>query len=346
MGVKIKELLTDFKQNITIENLQNKVVAIDAFNMIYQFLSTIQINGQPLKDYHGNVTSHLQGILSRVLHLLEYQIKPIFVFDGEPNPLKMKEIIRRREIRELAEHQLHEAIDSNNENDIMKFAKGTSKLNIQMIMDAKRLLMAMGIPIINAPQDGEAQVSYMIQQNKAWGCVSQDYDTFLFGAPRIIRNLSASQTRKVNGVTKKIDLEYYSLPKIMEGLQLTQIQLIDIGILIGVDFFKGINGIGVKTAYKMIKEHGSIEKVIPNYPRFDFSILTSEFLDQIRSIFLHPTITDNYSIKFQKPNYDELTTFLIDERNFDRTRIENSLEKLKKLTSQQKQTNFNQFLKK
>lgn len=97
MGVKINELVTDVKKTITFENLFNKKIAIDAFNTIYQFLAIIrQRDGTPLKDYNGNVTSHLSGLFYRTINFLESNIKPIYVYDGEPPQLKWDTIKERK----------------------------------------------------------------------------------------------------------------------------------------------------------------------------------------------------------------------------------------------------------
>lgn len=331
MGVKLTKILESCCKPIELGKLLSKKIAVDAFNYIYQFMSAIRgQDGNPLTDYQGRVTSHLSGILSRNIGLMENDIKLIWVFDGQPNMLKAEEIKKRKDLRKIAEKNLENAIDDQNSTDAQKFAKGTTKITSDIIEESKTLLELMGIPVVQAQQDGEAQCAYMIQKNLAWACASQDYDAFLFGANRIIRNLSASKTKVVHNKTTKVEIEYYTLEECLESLKITQFQLIDMGILIGVDFFEGIKGIGDKTAYDMILDYGNIETIKREKgEKYNFSVLTPEFLEEVRDIFLHPKISDDISLKWNRPNLDKITELLVEEHNFNKERLTNQLNRLK-----------------
>ncbi|MHA1475287.1 MAG: flap endonuclease-1 [Promethearchaeota archaeon] len=336
MGVKITELIQDVKKIITFENLMGKTIAIDAFNALYQFLSIIRgVDGSSLKDYNGNVTSHLSGILYRTIRIIEKDIKPIYVFDGPPNPLKMEEIERRRAIRRDATKKTKEAQDLGMIEEAKKFAQGTSRLNSTMIEESKELITAMGIPIVQAAQDGEAQAAFLVQNGDAWAVASQDYDSFLFGANRIVRNLSHNQSRKVKSTKIKIDLEWYSLNRILESSEISREQLIDIGILSGVDFFPGISGIGAKTAFKLIKEHGDLvallEKNIEIRKKPIKESIDLGTIKQIREIFLNPTINRDFTKpKWKRPDGDKIKEILCKRHNFSEERVNNALIRLKK----------------
>jgi len=336
MGVKITELIQDVKKIITFENLMGKTIAIDAFNALYQFLSIIRgVDGSSLKDYNGNVTSHLSGILYRTIRIIEKDIKPIYVFDGPPNPLKMEEIERRRAIRRDATKKTKEAQDLGMIEEAKKFAQGTSRLNSTMIEESKELITAMGIPIIQAAQDGEAQAAFLVQNGDAWAVASQDYDSFLFGANRIVRNLSHNQSRKVKSTKIKIDLEWYSLNRILESSEISREQLIDIGILSGVDFFPGISGIGAKTAFKLIKEHGDLvallEKNIEIRKKPIKESIDLGTIKQIREIFLNPTINRDFTKpKWKRPDGDKIKEILCKRHNFSEERVNNALIRLPK----------------
>ena len=178
MGTKINEIIKNVKRTITIENLFNKRIAIDAFNSLYQFLAIIrQQDGTPLKDHNGNVTSHLSGLFYRTINFLEHGIKPIFVFDGKPSELKMKTIKERRVVKEAAKRKMIEAQEAEDFREARKFAQQTSKLSTEMIGESKKLIEYMGIPVIDANSEGEAQSAYLVERGDAWACASQDYDT-------------------------------------------------------------------------------------------------------------------------------------------------------------------------
>ena len=336
MGVDLTPLVAEQKKIITFENLVGKKIAIDTFNMLYQFLAIIRgKDGRSLKDLQGNVTSHLSGLFYRTINIIEKDIKPIYVFDGPPNPLKMEEINRRRLIRHDATKKMKEAQDLGRIEEAAKYAQGTSKLNSSMIEESKELLKALGIPIIQAKQDGEAQAASLVKNNLAWAVGSQDYDSLLFGTQRMVRNLSQSRTKKVGTTTVKVNLEWISLPKILETHNLSQEQLVDIGILVGVDFFPGVPGVGPKTAINLIQKHGNLETILgENLEIRKHKVndhLSEDFISQIREIFLSPHVyTDLPKIKWRTPNLDKIREILCERHDFNSNRIDTALERIKK----------------
>ena len=109
MGVKLKDIVEP--ESIGFKDLEGRVVSIDAFNTLYQFLSTIrQRDGRPLSDENGNVTSHLSGILYRNSSMIEKGIKPIYIFDGKAPELKSETQEKRREVRDEAEQIFKETL--------------------------------------------------------------------------------------------------------------------------------------------------------------------------------------------------------------------------------------------
>jgi len=336
LGVKINQLVQKDKKIITFKNLIGKKIAIDAFNVIFQFLAIIRGNdGTPLKDYNGNVTSHLSGILYRTVNIIEKDIKPIFVFDGRPNPLKQAEIDRRRQIRQEATKKYNEARDLGQVEEAAKFAQASSKLTSTMIEESKELIKALGVPIVQAKQDGEAQAAYLVNNNHAWAVGSQDYDSLLFGAERIVRNLSQNRTKKVRSTTVKVDLEWLNLPKILKSNKITHEQLVDIAILIGVDFYPGIEGIGAKTAFKYITDYGSIENILKQDIQIRKKSLNELLLidqvNEVRKIFLNPIVEPNIPpLKWKKPDQEKIIEILCEQHNFNNERIISALNRIKR----------------
>ena len=109
MGVKLKDIVEP--KSISFKDLEGRSVSIDAFNTLYQFLSTIrQRDGRPLTDENGNITSHLSGILYRNSSMIEKDIKPIYIFDGKAPELKSETQAKRREVRNEAEKVYKDAL--------------------------------------------------------------------------------------------------------------------------------------------------------------------------------------------------------------------------------------------
>jgi len=348
MGVKVNELVKEVKRTITFENLFKKSIAIDAFNTIYQFLAIIrQRDGTPLKDYQGRITSHLSGLFYRTINFLEHNIKPIYVFDGTPSELKLDTIRERRKIKEEAREKMVKAQDAEDFREAKKFAQLTSKLDSDMIEESKKLIEYMGIPIIQASSEGEAQSAYLVEVGDAWACASQDYDTLLFGGERLIRNFAISRSKKVKDTTITLDIEYISLAKFLNNLGITREQLIEMGILIGTDFFPGVKGVGQKTALDLIKKYDTIENILKNEVKIGGKeiFVDSELIVQIREIFLNPDVRKDYKIpKTKKIDFEKLEDLLIEQHNFSKQRVENALERLRKLDSSKIQVSLDDFL--
>lgn len=338
MGLDLKPLVKS--SPITISELSGKVIAIDAYNTIYQFLATIRgITGELLTNNNGEVTSHLSGLFYRNVNLLAENIKLIYIFDGKPSPLKSKEIDRRRQVKQDALNKYQEAVTAGRFEDARKYGQATSVLTDKMVEESKMILTLLGIPYIQAPSEGEAAAAQLTQSNIAFACASQDYDSLLFGAKRLIRNLAISGKRKVPNRNVYVDIE----PEIIEQQQLLNEtglnleQLVDIGILIGTDFNPGgIPGIGPKTALKLVREHNKLEKI----EKIEASLANIPY-KEIREVFLKQEAPKINGIEFNEINYDALVNFLCTEKNFSVARVNTSLDKVKKSI-----TNRNQSLEK
>jgi flap endonuclease-1 len=335
MGLDLKPLVAP--TNITISELSNKVVAVDAYNAIYQFLATIRgPTGELLTDGKGDITSHLSGLLYRNVNLLAENIKLIYIFDGKPHSLKSKEIERRRQIKQEASKRYDEAISEGRFEDARKYSQATSILTSQMVEESKKILTLLGIPCIQAPSEGEATAAYLTKLDIAFTSASQDYDSILFGAKKLTRNLTVSGRRKVPNRNLYIDIEpeIIDYQQILNKTRLTHEQLVDVGILIGTDFNPaGFTGIGPKTALKLITEFGKLE----NIEKIKSSLSDVPY-QEIRDIFLKPEVLDLDNIEFNEVNYKDIVDFLCIEKSFSTDRVSAALEKLKKSIANRSQS--------
>lgn len=326
MGVNLRDLVP--RKTIKLEDLGGKSMAIDAYNALYQFLAIIrQPDGTPLKDSSGKVTSHLSGLLYRTSNLVEMGIKPIYVFDGVPPPLKEVEIQRRAKVKQQAQALYERALQEGKTEQARMYAQATSKLKDYMTEDSKRLLDLMGIPWVQAPSEGEAQAAHIARREHADYCASQDYDSLLFGAPKLVRNVTISGRRKLPSKNIVIDVvpEIVELDRVLKECAITYEQLIDVGILIGTDFNPdGIEGLGPKTALKLVKEHGTLEQALPHIKNAAFPVEPA----RIREIFLHPEVTDNYKVEWREPDVEGIVNFICREKDFSEDRVRNALEKM------------------
>jgi flap endonuclease-1 len=321
MGVDLGDLLQ--RKKIQIKDLSGRWVAIDAFNTLYQFLSIIrQKDGTPLMDSQGRVTSHLSGLLYRTANLIEAGVKVAFVFDGEPPSFKAETIAERSEARERAASAWEEARAAGK--DGFKYAQAASRINSEILQDGRRLISAMGLPVIQAPSEGEAQAAHMAARGDVEFVGSQDYDSLLFGAPQVVRNLAITGKRKLPRKNIYVDVEP-EIIRLEEGLGrlgISRKQLVEIGIMCGTDYNSGLTRVGPKTALKLIREKKDLEAILAMQEE------KIESYSEIREFFLHPDVTDDYEIKMKKPRADEIISFLVEERDFDQVRVEKTAGRL------------------
>ncbi len=253
MGVFLKPILV--KHERTLDELSG-TYAVDAYNVLYQFLTIIrQPDGTPLLNSKRQITSHLSGLFYRTCSLLEKNVTPIYVFDGEPSPLKAKTIAERVAAKAEAEELMKKARDEGRLEEAARLAQRTARLSRDMVKDGQRLLDAMGLPWVQAPSEGEAQCALMAQRGVVDAAASQDFDALLFGAPKLVRNLTFSGRRKLpqRNMYVTVQPESYDLQENLAALGLTREQLVWAGILIGTDFNEGVLGIGPKKALKLVQ---------------------------------------------------------------------------------------------
>jgi len=328
MGLDIKDILE--YEEISIEKIKGKKIAIDAFNMIYQFLASIrQPDGTPLKDSKGNVTSHLKGLFNRCVFFKKNNIMPVFVFDGKPPQLKEKERVLRTERKMKAETIYRDALERGDIEEAKKYASRTSKITSEIVEETKTLISYFGFPIVQAYSEGEAEAANLVKKGLVWATASQDYDSLLFGSKYLIRNLSVGGKRKIPGsnLYKNASIEFYDLNKNLKKLDLNIDELIILGILIGTDFNPGgIKGIGPKKALKLVKSYrdnwDELFKVIDWYEYFSYS------WTEVYNIFKNMKTYYIDSLNFNKMNKDKIIEFL-EKKDFNRESIEKSLNKIK-----------------
>jgi len=346
MGVALTEFVSG--KPITIDSLSGKVVAIDAFNFLYQFLASIRgPDGSLLTDSKGNVTSHLTGLFSRTSKMMQVGIKCVFVFDGEHPALKQKEIERRSKLKAAARAEYEVAKEREDIEAMKKFAQRTTKLTPEMVEESKALLTAMGLPVVSAPSEGEAQAAFMAAKGDVDFIASQDTDSLLFGAPRVVRNLSIlGRRKKVSKVTfEQVSPEVVTLSDVLGELGLDRKQLIVLSILVGTDFnVGGIKGVGPKTALKLVK---STAAAGGDYDTMFESQEWSTFFDyswhDVYDLFINMPTTNDYLLDWKPVNETKLLELLVDKHEFNSERVKATIADLKKKTESTAQKGLGAF---
>lgn len=344
MGLNIREIIP--RREIENANLKDKTVCVDAFNALYQFLSTIrQPDGTPLMDNQKRITSHLSGVFYRNINLLSEGIKLVYVFDGKAPELKARTHKKRKELKDIAKEKYEQA---KQDEDIMRMKRYSSqllRLDDEMILESKELLEAMGVAIIQAPSEGEAQAAYLAKKNEVYASVSQDYDSLLFGAPILIRNLTISRRRKTYSGYIEIKPEIIELEKVLNSLEINLDQLICLGILVGTDYNpKGVPRIGQKKALDIVKKYKYPIKIFESVEEQIMNLSQEDQFDwkEIFELFHKPPVED-IEIKFPKINENKIKEILVKRHNFSEERVQKQIDKLNDLKEKQKQKGLDKW---
>jgi len=330
MGLQIGDIIS--RKQIQFSDLKNKTLAVDAFNAIYQFLTTIrQPDGTPLKDSKENVTSHISGLFYRNMKLILEGIKLIYVFDGEAPELKGKTWEKRKQAKDLAKEKYEKAVADEDVEAMGKYSRSDVSLDEQKVKESKELLEAMGIAVVQAPGEGEAQASFMAKENEdIYAVSSQDYDCLMFKAPKLIQNLGMSRRRKTISGYVEIFPQVINLENVLKELEINQEQLICLGILCGTDYNPGgVHGLGPKKSLKLVKEHKTKEeifKAIEDDEKLELGFDWEEIYNEIES----PKIDKNPKIEFPKMNQEKIKEILL-KHEFSENRIDSQLSKLEDL---------------
>jgi flap endonuclease-1 len=319
-----------------------RLVAIDASMCLYQFLIMIRENRSGsynnLTNDDGQVTSHIIGMLTRTIKLMESGIKPVYVFDGKPPELKLQELAARREKRDEAKANLAVAMESGDAEQVLKASKATVRVTKEQNEEVKTLLGLMGVPVVNAPSEAEATCAALCRDGKVYASATEDADCLTFGTKILVRNLMAAESQK-----KQI-LEV-NLERALEQLNINMTQFIDFCILSGCDYCDTLKGVGPATAIRMLIQHGTIEKVLENLEpekipkNFDYQA-AREFFKECESVD-----TAKVEFKFAEPDIDGLKKFLVEQCSFAPERVDRYIERLQNSKAKTKQRPLDSFFK-
>ncbi len=344
MGVALTELL--LIKEIDLDFLKNKILVVDAPMWLYQFLSSIrQRDGSLLTDSKGNVTSHLMGLASRISNLSQHGIKLAFAFDGEPPKLKKLTLDKRKEIKQEAEKKFESAKEKADEELMKKYAARTSRLTKEMIEEAKKLVEAFGLPVIEALSEAEAQASLIVKNNDAFAIATNDADALLFEATRIARNVNmAGKKKKMNKLSfETINPDLIILEDNLKHLGISQDQLIALAMLIGTDYnMGGIKGIGPKNALKLVKKHEKNIDLMFKEAKWNenFEFEWQEVFDLIKNI----PVDKDYELRWKEADEDKIMKLLVDEHDFSEERVRSQLEGIANSKQKGNQKGLGEFI--
>ncbi|CAF0777009.1 unnamed protein product [Didymodactylos carnosus] len=288
-------------------------IAIDASMSIYQFLIAVRQDGQNLTNENGETTSHLMGMFYRTIRMVENGLKPVFVFDGKPPQMKSQELQKRQEKRSEAESEVAKAAEAGDEEAFDKFSRRTVKVTREHNEECKRLLKLMGIPYVDAPTEAEAQCAALCKAGKVYAVGTEDMDALTFGANVLVRHLTFSEARKM-------PIREYSLAKVLQGLDLSTDEFVDLCILLGCDYCDSIKGIGQKRALELVKQYRTIETVLKHIDKKKHPIPEEWPFEEARQLFKTPDVIDGNTVdlKWDEPDEAGLIEYMVKDKGFNK----------------------------
>ncbi|CAH0717687.1 unnamed protein product, partial [Brenthis ino] len=336
----IADIAPQAVKEMEIKNYFGRKVAIDASMSLYQFLIAVRSEGAQLTSVDGETTSHLMGTFYRTIRLVDNGIKPVYVFDGKPPDMKSHQLNKRAERREEAEKELQKATEAGDKASIEKFNRRLVKVTKQHGEEARQLLKLMGVPVVEAPCEAEAQCAALVKAGKVFAVATEDMDALTFGANILLRHLTFSEARKM-------PVQEFHLDQVLSGLELNHNEFIDLCILLGCDYCESIRGIGPKRAIDLVKQHRSIEEVLRNIDTNKYSPPENWAYENARRLFLEPEVADGNDIelKWTDPDEEGLVKFLCGDKQFSEERVRNGAKKLMKARSGSVQGRLDGFFK-
>lgn len=324
-----------------IKNFFGRKVAIDASMSLYQFLIAVrQDGGAMMTSEDGSTTSHLMGMFYRTIRMVENGIKPVYVFDGKPPTMKAGELEKRKEKRDEAQAALEKAKEDGNMEEVDKQNRRLVKVTTEHVNDVKILLKHMGIPFVSAPCEAEAQCAELVKGGKVFAAGTEDMDALTFGTTVLLRHLTFSEARKM-------PIKEFHLSSVLEGFELSQVQFVDLCILLGCDYVDKIKGIGPKKAIELVKKHKNIETILDNIDKSKYPPPENWLYTEARRLFTAPDVTpaSEVDLKWEKPDEEALVAYMCGEKGFAEERIRNGIKKLDKARGGATQGRLDSFFK-
>jgi flap endonuclease-1 len=301
-------------EEIAFEEVAGSVVAVDAHNWLYRYLTTTVkwTSDDAYTASDGTEVANLVGVVQGLPKFFEHDLTPVFVFDGAVTDLKSDEVERRREDRERREEKLEDAREAGDAVEVARLESQTQRLTETIQRTSRGLLDLLDVPVVEAPAEGEAQASVMARRGEVDYVGTEDYDALLFGAPYTLRQLTS------DGDPELMDFE-----ATLADLDLSWEQLVDAGILMGTDFNEGVSGYGPKTAVDAVREPGDLGAVC------EADGIHVDGADRIRDLFLDPPATDDYALDLSlDPDVDAARAFVCEEWGVDPGEVDRGFDRI------------------
>ena len=319
MGIKgltglIQKYAPDAVETINLHTLSGKTLAIDASLFIYKMAFSVKTSKE------GKGYGHIIGIFQKTINYLAVGIVPIYVFDGKP-PKEKNNVLKSRREKSVALKKLMDESEDKEKKE--KYKTQSFRMTKEDVDDVKKLLSLMGISYIQSNGEAEGYASELCKMGYVDGVVTEDMDSLAFGTPLLVRsNIDRS-------IKRKDVLSTINMQKVLEGMNISFDEFLDICIMSGCDYCENIKGIGPNKSYLNIKEHTTIEKFVESYKKVDI-----DYLDRVKTsrklfkIYDKKILEKDIKKSASLINPGELKTYLVDTCGLSEKRFNNAMIKV------------------
>ncbi len=234
-------------QLMTFDKLSNKTIVVDTSIYMYKFAS------------QGNL---IEGMYKMISILLEYNIVPIFIFDGKPTDNKLELLNERHKKKRESKYEyykLREHLIENGATDdelrknqsLNKYKRESTRINSNMVDEVKKLITLFGIRYYQSEHEADSICAYLEKNTEynIWGCLSEDTDMFVYGCEHILRYISFINHTVI----------VYDQKIILESLNMTHKNFVDMCICVGSDY-NIENRLSINKVYNLFIEYTTYKK--------------------------------------------------------------------------------------
>ena len=188
--------------------------------------------------------------------LIHFGVIPYIVFDGDRLPIKAATEAERAKGREeckkagLELYRLQKWSQAHRE--LQKAIDVTPEMALQLIDGLKKL----GVQYVVAPYEADAQLAYLERQGIIQGILSEDSDLLVFGAKQLLTKLDQY------GDCIEINRANFTACREISLVGWSDAEFRRMAILSGCDYLASINGMGLKSAYRLVRKHKTIEQIL------------------------------------------------------------------------------------
>ena len=273
MGIKnLNRFLSDncTKKSIRKQHLssfKNKTIAIDTSIYMYKYQSENAL---------------LENMKQLIQTLINYNIIPIFVFDGQAPPEKKDLIRQRAQLKHAAEAQYNELLlyqdplQPQFDEKLAYLKKQFVRIHDTDIVNVKTLINEMGVEYLEAEGEADKLCAFLVKSKKAWGCLSDDMDMFVYGCAHVLRNFNLTQHTVI----------YYDLQMVLIELEMPMKIFKEILVLSGTDYNIHSNTSLEQTIAWLYKyrQYCKHQYNIPKKSFYEWLIINTNYIDNYEQL--------------------------------------------------------------